>query len=322
MQLAFKSFMLSAPGSIEAARCFVQHKLSLAQLRVIETLARTRRINTTAKELAITQPSVSKHISTIENRYGHRLFERQGHQLRSTELCDNLLPRIRTLLALAQEVDAELEGLRGLREGRLRVGYSTHQFVMHVLGGFMDSFRGIKIEARCMASFDLLDHLRSGTLDAAFVTLPGAEADLDMLELRRERLVLMIGSGHPLEGEQSINLRELSKWPVIQREASSGTRRALEAMAVREGVVLNTVLDLGSWESLRAAVEAGIGVGVVMEGEITEASGMRAVPVASARGKELTVGHYLVCLSEARELSAINALFELSTRLRSHVTGS
>ncbi|WP_176699330.1 LysR substrate-binding domain-containing protein [Roseibaca calidilacus] len=293
----------------------MQQNLTIAQIRVIATLAATRRVNMTARELAITQPSVSKHLATLESRYGHRLFDRQGQFFVPTELCERLLPRLRTLLALADELGAELDGLRGLREGRLRVGYSTHQFVMHVLGAFMDSFRGIKIEARCMASFDLLDKLRAGNLDAAFVTMPGAEADLHMLELRREELVLMTGPDHPLAGKDSISLRDLSAWPLIQREVTSGTRRTLEANAVREGAALNTVLDLGSWESMRDAVAAGIGVGVVMAGEICEDRKMRSIRIQTGRGKVLTVGHYLVCVSEARDLATIKALFDLTERV-------
>ncbi|MFU8866023.1 MAG: LysR substrate-binding domain-containing protein [Rhodobacterales bacterium] len=294
--------------------------MTLAQIRVIATLAATRRVNTTAKELAITQPSVSKHLSTLESRYGHRLFERQGQFLVPTELCESLLPRLRTLLALAEELDDKLNGLRGLREGHLRVGYSTHQFVMHVLGAFMDSFRGIKIEARCMASYDLLEQLRAGKLDAAYVTLPGEEADLHMLELRREEMVLMTGPDHPLATQDSISLRDLSAWPLIQREATSGTRRALEAYAVREGVALNTALDLGSWESMRDCVAAGIGVGVVMAGEICQDRKMRSVQIKTARGKPPTVGHYLVCVSEARDLASIKALFDLTDRVKMTAT--
>jgi DNA-binding transcriptional LysR family regulator len=289
----------------------MKRSLTLAQLRVIDALARTGRIGVAAAELGITQPSVSKHLGTVETRYRQRLFDRQGRLFVATDFCLSLLPRIRTLIALAQEIDAALDGMRGLREGRLRVGYSTHQFVMHVLGGFMDSFRGIKLEARCMASFDLLALLRTGALDAAFVTLPGRESDLHMVELRREELVLMTGPDHPLAARESLRLRDLSGWPLIQREATSGTRRTLEAMAVREGVALNTALDIGSWESLRDAVTAGIGVGVVMAGEIGNDPKIRATRIETGKGRRLSVGHYLVCLNEARELSAIKALFDL-----------
>lgn len=254
---------------------------TLKQLRVIGALARKSRIVDAAADLGIAQPAVSRHLGTVEKRFRQRLFLRRGRQIVPSALCETLLPRIRTLLSLAVEVETALDGLRGLNERRLRVGYSTHQFVMHVSGGFMDAVRGIKIEARCMASFDLLTQLRAGTLDAAFVNLPGLEFELHMLELRRADLVLMAGPGHPLADESSINLRELSKWLLIQRETSSGNRRALEATAMREGVALRTLLDLGSWESRRAAVEAGIGGGVVMAGEISEASGLCAITIAT-----------------------------------------
>lgn len=294
--------------------------LTLAQIRVVEALARRGRISDASADLGITQPSVTKQLATVETRFRQRLFLRNGRKLTPSELCETLLPRMRTVLALAEEVEAALEGARGLQEGRVRIGYSTHQFVMHVLGAFMDSFRGIKIEARCMASFDLLAQLRDGKLDAAFVTLPGQEAGLDMLELRREVLVLMTRPSHPLALQDSVSLRDLAGLPLIQREGSSGTRRALEAVAVQQGVHLHTALDLGSWESMRAAVLADIGVGVVMAGEIGTDAEMRAIPIETGKGKPLSVGHYLVCLSDARNLSAISALFDLSNRLLGDVT--
>ena len=205
-----------------------------------------------------------------------------------------------------------------MREGRLRVGYSTHQFVMHVLGAFMDSFRGIKIEARCMASFDLLDKLRAGNLDAAFVTMPGAEADSAHAGTApRKSFVLMTGPGPSAgRGKTAYRCADLSAWPLIQREVTSGTRRTLEANAVREGAALNTVLDLGSWESMRDAVAAGHW-GWRGDGRRNLRGSQDAVRSVSrrGRGKVLTVGHYLVCVSEARDLATIKALFDLTERV-------
>ncbi len=74
------------------------------------------------------------------------------------------------------------------------------------------------------------------------------------------------------------------------------------------------MLELGSWESLRDAVARGIGVGIVMEGEIGPDPEMRAIPIEGAKGQTLTVGHYLVCQSEARGLAAIDALFQVTQR--------
>jgi len=286
--------------------------LTLAQLRVLEALVRAGHVSGAAAALKITQPSVSKHLATIEARSRQTLFVRAGRRLTPTALTESLLPRIRTLLALADEVDAMLADGEGLRAGTLRVGYSTHQFVMHILGAFMDAHRGIRIEARCMASFDLLAQLRGGGLDAAFVTMPGAEADLDILELRREALVLMVGPDHPLAGRDSLPLRDLAGLPLVQREASSGTRRTLEAVAVGAGVTLTPAMSLGSWEPLRGAVLAGIGAGVAMAGEVRGDPDLRAVPILTGAGRPLEVGHYLVCPAGARRLAAIAALFEVS----------
>ena len=294
--------------------------LTLAQLRLLDALARTGSITRAARALSISQPSVSTQLRTLETRYRMRFFNRKGQALEPTAAGLALLPRIRALLALADEIENALQATCELKQGRLRVGYSTHQFVMRVLGEFMDRHRGIKIEARSMASFDLLALMRAGEIDAAFVTMPFLEADLAVLELRREPIVLMVPRDHALAAGGRIGLRELEALALVQRESSSGTRRTLEGAAVQAGVRLRTVLDLGSWESMRAGVLAGIGLGVAMAGELGEDPEIAAVAVDLPGGRPLTVGHYLVCLTETRPLAAVDALFAIAGRMLQNLT--
>lgn len=140
--------------------------LTLAQLRLLDALARTGSITSAARALSISQPSVSTQLRTLEARYRMRFFNRKGKALEPTAEGLALLPRIRALLALADEIEYTLQAMRELEQGRLKVGYSTHRFVMRVLGEFMDRHRGVKIEARSMASFDLLALMRRGEIDA------------------------------------------------------------------------------------------------------------------------------------------------------------
>lgn len=298
----------------------MRSSLTLAQLRLLDALARSGSITRAARALSVSQPSVSSQLRGLENRYRLRLFARDGHRLEPTEEGEALLPRIRALLALADEIEGALNGVRELEQGRLRVGYSTHQFVMRVLGSFMDRHRGIRIEARSMASFDLLKQLRGGEIDAAFVTLPTPEAELALLELRREAVVLMAPKDHPLSGSGRIALKALAGQRLVQREPSSGTRRALEGAAARAGIGLQSVLDLGSWESMRAGVLGGIGLGVAMAGELGSDPEIVAIEVELPGGRALSVGHYLTCLPESRALAAINALFALTETLQESMT--
>jgi DNA-binding transcriptional LysR family regulator len=280
--------------------------ITLAQLKMLEAVARYASFSRAGEALGVSQPSVSAQIRALEARYRVRLISRQGHDIRPTPVSETLMPKIRALLALADEIDGALSADRDLLSGSLRVGYSTHQFVMAVLSRFMGVHPGVRLEARSMASYDLLDMLRRGALEAAFCTLPAPEPDLDCLELRREDVVLMVPTGHPLARAGVADWAAVARLPLIRREPASGTRRVFDAAAAAAGVALRPALDLGSWESMRAAVIAGIGVGVAMRGEIGVDPAVSAVALA---GGGITVRHYLAVIPEMRTVATVEALF-------------
>lgn len=290
--------------------------LTLAQLRMLEAIGRTGGVGAAARALGISQPSVSGQLQQIEGRFRIRLFEREGHRLRPTATMAALLPRIHALLGLAGEVEAALEQTGALQTGRLTVGYSTHQFVMGVLSSFIALHPAVALEARSQASEDLLAMLRRGEVEAAFVTQAAPEAGLVAEELRRERVVLMAPAGHALAGRAApLSWADVARLGLIRREAGSGTRRVFDAAALRAGVKPRHVLNLGSWESMRAAVIAGIGIGVALSGEIEAAD--RQIVALRIDDAALDVGHYLVCLPEMRDLAPVAALFDIARARRS-----
>ncbi len=282
-------------------------EVTLAQMRVIEAVARTGAIGRAARELGVSQPSVSAALNGFEARFRVRLFARDGRSLRPTALCEALLPRLRTVVALADEIERQMLSETALASGRLSVGYSTDQFVMPVLSRFMAEHPGVRIEARSMASGDLLRLLKDGAIEAAFVTLDAPEEGLEARLLRRERIVLMMPAGHPLAGAGPLPWRAVAGLPLIRREGTSGTRRIFDRAARANGVSPSVVIDLGSWASLRAAVVAGIGVAVAMAGEIGEHPEIAAVPIDD---EALVVGHWLVTQPSLALLATVSALFD------------
>lgn len=287
---------------------------TLVQLSVLEAIARCGGIGAAARDLGLSQPSVSNHLAQIEERLSARLFERSGHRLEANALLMPLLPRLRALLQISEDVAAALGGLATLETGRLSIGYSTHQFIMDILATFRQRHPGVRIEARCHGSHDLLEGLRRGSFEACFVTLAEPEPDLVCHELRREEVVLMVGRDSPLATRARLSWAEVARLDLIRREGASGTRRLFDAYAARQGIALRTAIDLGSWESMRLAAAQGVGVGVALSGEI-EQDDPRIVALALEEPVP-RLGHYLVTLPEQRNMGAVAALFEIAGHRR------
>ncbi|MCW8888472.1 MAG: LysR substrate-binding domain-containing protein, partial [Gammaproteobacteria bacterium] len=86
-------------------------------------------------------------------------------------------------------------------------------------------------------------------------------------------MVLAVPPGHPLAGEKSVPIAKLLDFPYICREEGSGTREVMfEALAL-EGIdacEMNMVMELGSPEAVKGAVEADMGISILSRATINK----------------------------------------------------
>ncbi|MBE1284040.1 MAG: LysR family transcriptional regulator [Rhodobacteraceae bacterium] len=289
-----------------------QKRLSLSQLRAIEAVASRRNFSDAAGLLGVSQPSVSNHVTAVESRFGMQLFERRGHQAVQSRELEQLLPKLRTILTLVEELEGEMEGRRALETGHLRVGYSTYQVAVPILTSFMQRFPNVQVEARSMASSDLVNRLESGDLDVVCITAREVPGQMSGICLRDMRIVLAVPETHPFATKRSVTLKDLAGQPLIQREVTSNTRKLLEARAALARVPLTTILAVGSWGSIVEMVRAGVGLGIGLDVEVDDVPGIVRVELED---KSLTASQFLVYLPERRVVSAVQAFLSTASEL-------
>src|SRR5512139_2144332 len=99
--------------------------MKLHLLRIFTVVAECMSFSRAAEALFISQPAVSKAVRELENQLGVPLFERGAGKLSLTEAGTLLAERGRVILAIEQSAEEDLQGLRGLHHGILRIGSST-----------------------------------------------------------------------------------------------------------------------------------------------------------------------------------------------------
>src|SRR6202521_2819568 len=124
----------------------IQH-VSLRQLRVFDAAATLRSFSKTAELLHLTQPGVSMHIKELETNAGLPLFERIGKKLFITEAGQELLTRAREILRALKDAEDALDGLKGLRRGRINLAVvsTAKYFVPQLLARFGRDFPELEI---------------------------------------------------------------------------------------------------------------------------------------------------------------------------------
>ena len=287
-------------------------RISLKQLQALEAVARHGSFTLAAKELGVSQPTVSNLIYSLEQQYKCRLFDRGGSEIRPTSILSDIRGQVKAIIALQDALDSHLSAGRDLQSGKFKIGYTTYQLAMPIVSAFVQSYPGIDVTARAMSTHDLLPLLFEGEFDAGFMTGTELPPELDGIEIAPARIGLVFPSDHPLANRESVDWSDLKDMEFIQREPSSGTRRVFEAAARVANANPRTTLGLGSWGSILALVRSGVGIGVGFEAEFVSEEALVFVPI---NDRNLNAKHFLICLPAMRQTSMVEELFRIAQEI-------
>ncbi len=240
--------------------------MTLEQLRIFVGVAEREHMTSAAKVLNVTQSTVSAAIAALETRHNVKLFHRIGRRIELTEVGRVFLDEARSVIGRAASAELALAEFSGLKRGSLRLVASqtiASYWLPQYLAAFRASYPAIDIDIAIANTKQVAQRITSGTAELGFVEGDVDDVTLSCRPVAHDRLVL-VGTD-PVAQINSEWLRS-ARW--IMREPGSGTRSSFEkALHIRgiDPATLNIVLTLPSNESVRTAVEAGVGVSVLSE---------------------------------------------------------
>lgn len=177
---------------------------------VAETLSFTK----AAKALSIDQSWLSHKIRQFEASLGISLFIRNTRHVELTPTGRALLEPVRRLASVVGHTRAAAEALRDMMGGVLRLGCLPFSFPdpqrTRLIDAFIDAHADIRLDVTNGPTPQLLELLRAGQVDLAFVTAPFEDAGLDRLLLRENRFCIMVPKAHALAALDSITAADLA----------------------------------------------------------------------------------------------------------------
>jgi DNA-binding transcriptional LysR family regulator len=154
--------------------------------------------------------------------------------------------------------------------GIIKIAASTipsEHLLPSLVAEFQKNHMGVKFKIKAEDSVNSLLELLADDVDFAAVgTFEGFGEKLEAIEIGEEELVLIVPNSHELASRKSVNPHEILKYPYINREETSGTRKEIERLLESAGVSpakLKTTLELASTESVITAVSEGRGISVI-----------------------------------------------------------
>jgi LysR family transcriptional regulator, low CO2-responsive transcriptional regulator len=284
------------------------------QLRSFHAVAQRLSFTAAARELGVSQPTITTQVKSLEQEFGVELFVRHGRRIELTETGGGLLDITRRLFADEKEAADYLNETRGLRTGHLRVGAVGPYHVTDMLAAFNARHPGLYVSVAVGNSRDTLRDLLDYRTDVAVLAHVDPDPRLVAIPYRRHRVIAFCPIDHPFAQRRSIRVRDMEGQRLIVREAGSTTRRAFD-QAMREADVRpKVVMEIGSRESIREAVAKGIGMGVVSEAEFIPDPRIRPLPITDA---EIYTYAHVVHLKERQNARLVRAFLQVLASLLS-----
>ncbi|MGH2442287.1 MAG: LysR substrate-binding domain-containing protein [Chloroflexota bacterium] len=238
---------------------------SLHQLNIFVTVANTLSFSRAAEELLLSQPAVSMQVKSLERSMGVALFDHAGKRIHLSEAGRELYSRATQILSLTEDAKVAMTDLRDSRAGRLRVVATTTvgiYVVPQLLGEFHSRYPEIEVKLEVTNWEDMRERLLNGEADVA-VAGPHPQSGLLMEPFMLDELVVIAAIDHELTRRSSITLEDLSREPIIVREAGSGTRAAVESLFARRGLPVRQAMELSRNGAVKQVVMAGLGLAVI-----------------------------------------------------------
>jgi DNA-binding transcriptional LysR family regulator len=234
-------------------------------LRAAENLS----FSEAAKQLHITQPTISRHIKLLETELGVELFDRGAAKLQLTEAGRSLLPWARKLIQDSNELQEMASSLQSGVGGHLRIACSTTagKYILPQLAArFCRRHPGVRVSILACTPERAIPELMEGDANLAVVSFEPTDDGLDRQVFIEDLITLIVPANHPLAFRRAIEPEELLSEGIIIRESTSGTRRVMLTELAKFDISLddlNIFLEIGNAEAIVRTVAAGYGVSFV-----------------------------------------------------------
>ena len=242
--------------------------ITLRQLQIFEAVAQTQSYTRAAERLHMTQPAVSMQMKQLEETVGLDIFERQGKKIVITSVGEKLRKHANKIINRFDVLQSSINKLKKGQHKQIKISAATtaNHFVTHMMAEFSRMHQDINITLDITNRETLVTQLQNYDPDFVIMGEPPSKLDLDSQLIMENPLIVIASPQHPLVKKyksKTIPMEEVIKEAFVVREEGSGTKAAIRRHFKKQGYDFISSYEMSSNESIKHAVVAGLGLGIV-----------------------------------------------------------
>lgn len=284
--------------------------VTLRQLRTFTEVVRAGSFAAAAQRLHLTPPAITVQMRQLESRAGIPLVERTESGILPTEAgheVANAATRIE--VALAECADA-IAALRGLHGGHVAIGVvsTAKYFAPQALAAFARVNPSVEIRLEVGNRAAIVTALEANTLDFALTGRPPEHLPVQKAVIGEHPHIIIVAPEHPLARRRRVEPAVLAQETFLVREPGSGTRALMERFLEQAGVAPRIGMEMGSNETIKQAVMAGLGIAFLSAHTVAAEIGDGRLVALDVLGLPIVRQWFIVHLARRRLLPAAAAL--------------
>lgn len=288
--------------------------MNLKNLTVFITVAKHGNMSSAAKELFITQPTVSQIILSLEQEYDVILFDRFPKHLLLTEAGEKFLGYAKKVTGAFESLE---EAMKLKDKPTLNLGATftvAGSILADIVKLYQENNEGFFSKVTVENTEKIEEMILSGEIDFGIVEGEIRNKLIETIPVFNDELVLICSNNHKFSKKKSIELSELKSENFLMREKGSGTRELLEMTLESNGVQVNTLWESHCPTAIMKAVINNLGVSFLSPksiGVFIETKQLTIVPIKNFKINR----KFYLCKHKNRSNNLSMTLFEESLEI-------
>ncbi|GCA67825.1 LysR family transcriptional regulator [Mediterraneibacter butyricigenes] len=242
--------------------------MNLNQLQYFLTLSKLEHYTQAAKELKITQPSLSHAMSALEEELGTRLFEKRGRNVVLTKYGKVFQEYVEDALHTLDTGVRKTKAMTGQTTGVIDLAYIYtlgSRFVPQLVGDFLRSNEELKAQFHFTVgnTSKILEGLKEEKYDLAFCSRMEQETEIHFTPVAQEKLVVVTPKGHPLSEKRMVEISEAVKYPQVYFTRDSGLRPVIDKLFAKSGLQPKIAYEIEEDGAMAGLVEQNFGIAIM-----------------------------------------------------------
>jgi LysR family transcriptional regulator, regulator for metE and metH len=240
--------------------------LTRQDLDLTVAIAEEGSVTRASLRLHLSQPAVSHHLRSLEDRLGGRLFRRGKHQMTTTPLGEELAERGRRICAEFRMSEDALDRMLHGKRRVLRLGtecYTSYQWLPAVVRELARTNEHLELRIVVEATHRAKAALAAGEVDAVILQSSGEDREFAYWPLFRDELMLLVSSRHWLAGRKVVNAKDLSGETLILHHMPGSKLGVIDEFFVPARVYPAQLRRVQLTEAIIEMVRAEMGVTIL-----------------------------------------------------------